>query len=216
MPTATIATAGMQGFDVDSWVSPAAALRYKAAGYTFALRYLTRTVPHPSDLSTAEIAGLHAAGLAVGAVQHVESESSWVPSAEKGTAYGQAAATEAATLGLQGTTVFCDLEGVAPQTPWSAVADYCRAWFDAVNAGGFQPGLYVGWHCGLDATQLYDLPFTRFWGALNLNEDQFPVTRGLCMKQHAAKIADDPVGLGIDTNTVQTDALGGLPTFLFP
>jgi hypothetical protein len=111
--------------------------------------------------------------------------------------------------------LWCDLEGVAPKTPAQDVIDYCNRWHGSVAVAGFLPGLYVGWHCGLNPKQLYDeLRFTHYWAAYNLNADQAPGVRGVQMNQSAAKPVDAPPGVSIafQADVVRTDALGGRPT----
>jgi hypothetical protein len=74
-------------------------------------------------------------------------------------------------------------------------------------------------NAGLGVMLVQHVEFQRYWGALNLNADQFPATRGLCMKQHAAHGLFTPpkgVTLAIDVDTVHGDNLGGLPTLAAP
>lgn len=212
---ATRALAGLMGFDADSPVAFDTARRFRNAGYSFALRYVARTpAQNPQDLTLGERSALHAAGLALMLVQHVALPG-WIPTLALGTAYGEAAGQRSRALGVAlGATLWCDLEGVKPGTAAADVIAYCNAWFDAVTALGFEPGLYVGDACGLSATQLYyHLKFARFWGAYNLNTDQRPAVRGVCLQQRAAKASDRPPGVSfnIDVDVVQADALGGLP-----
>lgn len=206
---------GSRGFDCNEPLSRLQAETAKAHGYAFVGRYVPRVTRHPTDLTAAEVTILTAAGLGVFAVQHVEDETSWQPSPAKGSAYGAVAALEAMHCGLPaGVTVACDLEGIAIETPHATVSDYCRAWFEAVHDAGFLPALYVGWHSLLTPAELFALPFTRYWGALNLDVDQFPATRGVCMKQHEEQPGDRPQGVAfpIDTDTATADALGGRMT----
>jgi hypothetical protein len=213
------APSGVRGFDVNATVTRETAAAFHAHGYRFALRYVTRHVPHASDLSAAEVLDLHAAGLAVMAVQHVESESSWEPSTTKGVLYGDGAAEGARSAGLAlGTCVWLDLEGVAPYTRPAAVIGYCMGWHARVAHAGYTPSLYVGWHAGLSRPELHRLPFEHYWGAYNLNADQYPSVSGVCMQQHVAKPGDLParVTVEIDVDTVHPDALGRLPIVCAP
>lgn len=151
-------------------------------------------------------------------VQYVESETSWAPSGSKGATNGRTAGAEASMLGVPwGVTLWCDLEGVARGTPAGKVVDYCNNWHLAVAGAGYVPGLYVGYHAGLSATQLYRaLRFSHYWGAYNLNSDQAPVVRGVQMSQ-ARPTRQDSVpdaGLGFQVDTIRADALGGRPTLL--
>ena len=151
-------------------------------------------------------------------VQYVESETAWIPSAVKGMTNGTVAASEAEKLGVPwGVTVWCDLEGVKPGTPAQKVIDYCNRWHAAVSGGGYVPGVYVGYHAGLTPTQLYrSLRFTHYWGAYNLNTDQYPAVRGLQMKQLRPARKDVVPNFGIDfqIDKISADALGGRPTLL--
>lgn len=217
------------GFDANAPLSDAVAAAMVQHGYRFAVRYVRREPHHDYDLTSAELQRLLGAGLAVGAAQHVESAESWVPTPDKGQRYGETAAQEAQAIGLaRGVTLWCDLEGVAsdwrgvPTVPAAETIGYCNRWYSAVLLAGYLPGLYVGWHAGLSAYDLYfRLNFTRYWSAYNLNVDQYPVMRGPCMKQRAAKNKDIPSGSGFsnqsfDVDTVVADAKQGLPTFHMP
>lgn len=211
---------GMSGIDCNDPLTPETAAAFFSRGDRYAIRYLPRITPHPNDLTSEEAAIILAAGLHLMAVQHVESEDGWIPSLAKGTQYGAVAAEQMTTIGFPiGSYCALDLEGVAVGTPASMVSGYCNLWYDAVHAAEFVPVLYVGWHCGLNASQLYHaLKFSRYWGAYNLNADEEPLVRGLCMKQHAAVPADIPPGVtfGFDKNTTMTDAKGGTIILLGP
>ncbi len=207
-----------RGFDANQRLTTATAQAAKDKGYSFVVRYVRRVVPHAFDLDAVEAANILSVGLGLLVVQHVESETSWEPSWDKGRDNGHVAVVETAGAGLPpGATVACDLEGVAHDADPEQVIQYCNRWYDAVKAGGFLPALYVGWHCGLTAEQLYKrLRFQRYWGALNLNADEFPIVRGLCMKQHEEKPGDRPTGISfpIDTDTTMLDKLGGRLTMV--
>lgn len=211
--------AGTRGFDCNQVVPASTARAFYAAGYRFVLRYVPRLKAAPHDLFAAEVQTLLDAGLAVMPVQHVEA-GEWTPTLAKGSQYGTVAANMALAAGIvAGTTVWLDLESVAKGTPARDIIDYCTEWFHCVRAAGFQPGLYVGWQCGLTADQLYyKLPFTRYWAAYNLNSYELPSKRGVCMNQYVAARSIRPVGetLDFDMNIIKTDALGGLPTATSP
>jgi hypothetical protein len=151
-------------------------------------------------------------------VQYVESESAWIPAARKGTTNGSVAAREAEKLGVPwGVTIWCDLEGVKVGTPRQQVIDYCNRWHVAVSGAGYVPGLYVGYHPGLSATQLYlTLRFSHYWAAYNLNTDQVPAVRGVQMKQSLRRPADAIPGVHLDfqVDRISADRLGGRPTLL--
>jgi len=214
-----VAPAGARGFDTNN-VTTAVAGSFASAGYRFAVRYIRRDPAHASDLSADEIAALHRAGLAVMLVQHVESEECWWPTDDKGRQYGANAVDACRQLAVPaGVSAWLDLEGVATDVAPDRIIRYCNLWFDVVAAAGFTPGLYVGWQSGLNPQQLHDLlKFKRYWAAYNLNLDAYPAVRGVCMRQRPALAGSIPSGVPfeIDTNVVQPDALGGLPTVWAP
>lgn len=207
---------GLRGFDANAPVSDDAARLFVSAGYRFAVRYVPRLQAHSHDLTAHEVSTLLKAGLAVMPVQHVESESSWVPTDDKGRQYGAVAAEHALLCGIEpGVTLWLDLEGVNVTTPVEQVIRYCNYWHDKVKAAGFLPGIYVGWHALLSATELYKrLKFSRYWAAYNLNADQYPAVRGICLKQSAARPGEKPTGVpfDIDVNTSRSDLLAGVAT----
>lgn len=209
---------GVRGFDTAETVTPKSAAAMRAHGYRFCVRYVRRDKPHASALSASEAKSLLGNGIGLMLVQYVESEASWNPTATKGTTNGRVAGAEAAKLGVPwGVTIWCDLEGVAPRTASSKVIDYCNNWHLAVASAGYVPGLYVGYHAGLNATQLYRaLRFSHYWSAYNLNADQAPAVRGVQMKQAQRRQQDSVSSAGFDfqVDTVRADALGGRPTLL--
>jgi hypothetical protein len=209
---------GVRGVDTTERITSTIAAALHEHGYRFCVRYVRRDQPHASALSAAEANTLLRWGLGIMLVQYVESDSSWIPSATKGTANGGVAASEAERLGIpSGVTIWCDLEGVAVGTPRKVVIDYCNRWYKVVKAAGYVPGLYVGYHAGLSATDLYkELQFTHYWAAYNLNADQYPATRGVQMKQSKHQPADAVPGVQLDfqVNRIIADRLGGRPTLL--
>lgn len=217
--------ADTQGFDTNRVLSASDARAFKAHGYAFVGRYVRRIADAPparNDLSSAELEALLSAGLGVIPIQHVESESAWIPSAAKGSQYG-AGAVRACTelLVPSGTMIICDLEGVLPSIPPDAVDGYCRAWHAAVQGAGYRPALYVGWRAGLNAEQLYRLPTDRFASSYNLDLDQYPAVRGCCLHQRSATFVDIPAGVSLQPNEIDLqlaveDALDGLPFALTP
>jgi hypothetical protein len=210
----------IKGFDTNVSVTPSAAAAFFAHGFRFCVRYVGRQKAKPNDVSAGEAAALLDAGLGLMIVQHVESEDGWTPNPDKGAAYGAEAAKECNHIGVpSGVCVWCDLEGVDLTTPAEDVVGYCNAWHSAVAAEGFVPGLYVGWHAGLNRTQLYRaLRFTHYWAAYNLNSDQSPAVRGVQMKQAECKPLDRVAGFDFlfQTDIVRADALGGRPTMVAP
>jgi hypothetical protein len=174
---------------------------------------------HPYDLTPAEVATILSAGLGLMAVQHVESAVSWQPTPAKGDAYGAAAVAHARELALpDGAMLWCDLEGVAEGTPADDVVAYVNGWYDVVSTAGYLPGLYIGWHAGLDADALYRrLRMQHYWAAYNLNSDELPAVRGVQMHQWAvtpetrAKDVPNGITFPFQVDTVLADKLGGLP-----
>lgn len=200
------APSGALGFDADSTITPAIAKLFAAQGYTFCLRYLSVGAGQAhGDLSPAEANNILAAGLALMPVQHVL-RPGWSPTAALGTTNGTHAAANAAAIGFPaGVNVWCDLEVVAAGTTADEVTGYCNAWSDAVSAGGYVPGLYVGADIVLTGPQLFELKFEHFWKS----ESRVPAipVRGYQMVQ---TMVPKPVnGIGIDKNVTQTDAQGG-------
>ena len=209
---------GVRGIDTTERITSAIAVALRTHGYRFCVRYVRRDKPHASALNPAEANTLLRSGLGLMLVQYVESDSAWSPSAAKGATNGSVAASEAGKLGVpSGVTVWCDLEGVAVGTPRQGVIDYCNHWYSAVSAGGYVPGLYVGYHAGLTPTDLYKrLRFAHYWGAFNLNADQYPAVRGLQMKQSRRQPTDAVPGVQLDfqVDRISADRLGGRPTLL--
>lgn len=210
---------GARGFDANQRITPGVANAFAAHGYQFAVRYVRRSTPHSFDLTSQEIVTLLDAGLGVMIVQHVAADG-WIPTAEKGSNYGTIAATEARASGMPvGVSLWCDLEGVQPGVPADDVIAYCNNWHSQVLDAGYRPGLYVGWHAGLNAVQLYrKLKFDSYWSGYNLDADNYPARRGVQMRQFAAKASDRPAGVGtaFDVDVIHTDALGGTPSLLLP
>jgi hypothetical protein len=209
---------GSKGFDCDTPVSAAHAAKFVAAGYRFVVRYVNRlSGPITGELTPLELATLLRAGLAVMVVQHVANPG-WHPTGLLGKIYGTNAARETFDAGVtQGATVWCDLEEVSRNSSIDEIIDYCNAWYDAVRAGGFEPGLYVGYGCGLTGWQLYQrLKFKRYWSAYNLNGDNYPAVRGVQMRQFAATSSDRVPGIPFefDVNLIAQDAKGDSPVLL--
>lgn len=188
--------------------------------YRFAIRYVRRTQVNPYDISCVEISRILSAGLGLMLVQHVAPEG-WRPSRQLGSDYGATAAAEAlSVLYPAGATLWCDLEGVAASVPAADVIAYCNTWYDAVKAADFEPGLYVGYDCGLSASELYyKLKFSIYWSAYNLNQDNYPLVRGVAMRQLAyPKPADRVPGISFeyDEDLIIGDAKGNFPVLVLP
>lgn len=212
--TAAPAISGAQGFDSDSAIMATAAKALYAAGFRFAVRYLSRSSPQSSaDLSLAEADAILGAGLALMPVQHV-ARPGWAPSAALGQQYGKAAAQNALLLEFPpGVTVWLDLEGVASYAAAADAIAYCNAWAAAVALEGYDPGLYVGANQPLSGDDLYwRLRVARYWKSAS-TVPAIPY-RGYCMVQ---ALAPSPVaGVAVDRNVIMADQFGGLPIWVRP
>lgn len=202
---------GAKGFDCNATVTPQVAVRFKNAGYTYAMRYVRRGPYHATDITADEADGILDAGLGLMLVQHVAPDN-WHPDADRGTAYGTTAGEEAAKIGYpEGGLVWCDLEMVAPHTTPSLILGYCNAWYQAVNSAGYVPALYVGYGCGLSAQELYHgLLFRHYASGFNLSADQIPAGRGVQVKQrpYPGPHAIPGVPFEYDVQVCMADALG--------
>ena len=142
------------------------------------------------------------------AVQHVRLPG-WMPTGALGTSDGQLAAQHASAIGIQaGVNVWCDLEGVGNTTAQNVI-NYSNAWYDAVKAAGFVPGIYVGADIIISGQQLFALKFQHYWKSLS-NVPPIPV-RGYQMIQTSGGTVH---GIGIDNDMTQTDAKGGQAQWL--
>jgi len=210
MPKATLpgsvqaAAPGLLGFDVNSPMTAAGLAAFKQQGYSFCIRYLPRTASLlKGNLTIAEAQIILNAGMALMPVQHV-SLPGWQPNTNLGTQYGNFAASYAKEIGLPaGINVWCDLEGVATGTPPQDVIAYCQAWYNAVHAAGYVPGVYVGYDTMLTPDQLYnDISFQHYWRAYNGPQ---VTTRGFQLIQKTEKTID---GITFDPDVTQHDGLG--------
>jgi hypothetical protein len=206
------ASSGVRGFDTNVALGRETAKLFREAGFQFAVRYVPRINRAPHDLTPAEVEFILDAGLGLMVVQHVE-PGVWSATAEKGWHYGATAAREATACGLPpGTMLWLDMESVG--VGGDPVA-YANRWHSQVAGAGFVPGIYVGWQCGISPADLYyRLRFTHYWGAYNLNRDEWPVVRGLQMKQVAPTTRIGSISY--DTNITCTDQLGGRVQILTP
>ncbi|WP_448700080.1 DUF1906 domain-containing protein [Mucilaginibacter sp. AW1-3] len=201
------AVSGAQGFDVNVVLTASSAAAFKSAGYTFCIRYIPRTAALAAgNLTTAEALVILNAGLALMAVQHVALPG-WAPTAVLGTQYGGYAAIYSKQIGLpQGMNIWLDLEEVAAGTPPAQVIAYCQAWYAAVHAAGYVPGIYVGYGTLLGPQQLYqNLSFQHYWRAYNGPD---VAGRGYQLVQSTEKTLH---GITFDPDMVQVDHNGGLP-----
>lgn len=201
-------TPGMQGFDTDTSLD-IFAQDLAAAGFGYAIRYLSRTIPeNPSDLTADEVNTILSAKLGLMAVQHVP-KPGWSPTGNLGNAYGQAAVTNAKAAGLPpGMSLWCDLEGVAPYTTAADTIAYVNGWAKLVASAGYLPGLYVGANQPLSGDDLYwRLVVKRYWKSASTVPD-IPY-RGYCMVQ--ALMPAPFAGVSIDRDVAMADNFGGVP-----
>jgi len=205
------APADSVGFDTDTALSATTAAAFVTAGFHFAIRYLSLGVSESSgDLTSAEVQYILNSGLALMAVQHVP-ESGWYPTQQLGQEYGQNAAKNAESVGLPaGVNIWLDLEGVNSAASADNVTAYCNAWFAAVSAAQYVPGLYVGASAILDSDQLDSLNVEYYWKSGS--NVPYP-TKGYCMVQsiNSNYVVD---GVAYDRDVVQKDNLGNTPVWL--
>lgn len=198
------------GFDSDTVVTAALAQQFYTEGYKFCLRYLALDQEWPQDLSMQEAADILNSGLALMPVQHAR-EPGWSPSQALGQEDGQNAASNAQNVGFPaGVNIWCDLEGVNGTAGVQAVIDYCQAWYDAVDAAGYTPGLYVGYDALLSGQQLHELSFQHYWRSQSRVPD-IP-TRGYQLVQLFPSITAN--GIYIDLDVTQNDGEGGQAQWL--
>lgn len=142
--------------------------------------------------------------------------------------YKDGAADELAqlrALGIpKGCTVWLDLEGLdAWNTPADKLAALIEAWARDIVAAGYIAGLYVGAPQPLTGKQLYALKgITRYWLGIGRcvgkdGLDAYPQC-GWCMRQdwHGKKngMMWKGTGVFVDTNAIQCDHKGRLPTWV--
>lgn len=200
------ATPSVLGFDSDTVITAALAQQFFSEGYKFCLRYLSLGGQEsPQDLSSQEATDILDSGLALMPVQHVR-KAGWLPNGALGQQYGEDAAANTESVGFPaGTNVWCDLEGAGSAAGAQDVIDYCTAWFAAVDAAGFVPGLYVGSAAVLTGPQLYSLPFQHYWKSQSRVPDV--PTRGYALVQLFPSLTAN--GIGIDVDFAQNDNEGG-------
>ena len=207
------------GFDSDTVVSAAVAKEFVSLGYRWCARYVSRGAPEIGDLTSKEIATILDTGLALIVVQHAP-EPNWTPNDAEGLAWGHAAIANIKALGIPpGLSIAKDHEGVDVSGSASIVsaitAAHINTWSNVVEAAGYQPVLYEGFNCGLNAAQLYNnLTLARYWkSASNVPT---PIRRGFCMEQLDINqtIFVDSQAFSYDKDAIMADNLGALPNWL--
>ncbi|HUC70359.1 MAG TPA: glycoside hydrolase domain-containing protein [Stellaceae bacterium] len=210
---AVTAMPGAQCFDTDTKLDLVAARSLALRGYAAAIRYVSRAVPNgPGDIGAEEAATIMTAGLGLMLVQHCP-PAYWTPSSGLGTAYGGAAAQNAAAVGYPaGATLAVDLENMRPGCGNPAIVAYVNSWSRAVIAAGYVPCLYYSADCPLSPEELYlDLVVTLYWRALSRDTPQVAVC-GPCIQQFAQM--GQVAGIDIDRDVVMADAFGRLPSWM--
>jgi Domain of unknown function (DUF1906) len=208
--TVQSAPAGARGFDINTTVTAGAARQFVQAGYRYCIRYVPFGAVEDPDLTAAEAQTILSAGLGLMPVQHVRYPG-WLPTGALGIQYGLRAVQYLQGIGFPGgVNVWCDLECVGTEASAEDVIDYCNNWYSTVTAGGYVPGLYVGYDSGMSDQQLYDLRFQHYWAAYNTNSSV--PTRGYQLVQSPK--STDVEGLRYDDDVTQTDHLGGQALWL--
>jgi Domain of unknown function (DUF1906) len=193
-------------FDSDSALSDAAAAAFAARQFAGPARYLSlQDGQKPGDLSAAEAGIIHRAGMAIVPVQHVM-RPGWNPTPALGTLYGTRAAANAASIGVPpGVTIWLDMEGC--DIPGDGMfVRYCNSWASPVRALGYEPGIYVGYGCGMSSFDLYyHLTFKRYWRSGSHSVPNVDV-RGYTIQQTIG--GETLAGVEFDRDVVSADAMG--------
>jgi hypothetical protein len=145
----------MNGFDCNCKLSYEKALQMKNSGFEFAIRYVGRLKQASLDIDKTEVDNILKAGLKLAIIQHCPWPG-WFPDKSLGAEYGKNASEYAHDSGIKaGTSLYLDLEGIKPGAPKQNIIDFCNAWYDEVLAGGYIPGVYVGFDIFLTSYELY-------------------------------------------------------------
>ena len=204
------AISSVPGFDCNATLSANLACQFFAQGYKFCFRYLSRGQMSSQDLTEQEATDILNSGLALMPVQHARKQG-WSPNQALGQQDGQEASANAQTVGFPDrVSLWCDLEGVNSSAQAQDVIDYCEAWYEAVSAAGYIPGLYVGAEGLLNGRQLYDLSFQHYWRS----QSQVPDIphRGYQVIQFGPSIQIN--GVRIDLDVALNDNQGGTAQWL--
>jgi hypothetical protein len=191
------------GFDCVTPMTLARATALKAAGMSFAIRYL-------GSVTATEVSEILAAGLLFMPVTFSRAPG-WVPTADMGTQDGTTDVERLTALGLpKGCTVWVDLEGAVG--PASVVSAWVNARAAVIKAAGYDVGLYVGYGDVLDSQQLYSLiNVDRYWKSLS----NVPTPNcGFSMMQLWKTVT--VAGTEIDVDVIQYDYQSRLPMMIGP
>jgi len=200
-----------RGFDTNIVVTPEVARKFAVDGYRFCVRYVSHDQAEGQyDISRTEAEAILGANLALMIVQHVR-RSRWSPTAALGSSGGALAAGHVADMGAPaGLTVWTDVEGLTADVPAADIIAYANAWYTAVAAAGYTPGLYVGTFRLTSSQLYYKLKFRNYWKSGMAVADVYK--RGYQMiQQSPGNVAMN--GINIDDDVIQVDNRGDLPTW---
>jgi hypothetical protein len=189
------------GYDCITPMDAARAVALKAAGMSFAIRYL-------GSINPTELACILNAGLLFMPVTFSRAPG-WVPTAAEGTSDGTQDVHQIQALGLpHGCTVWIDLEGATGNA--TVVSAWVNARANVIRTAGYDVGLYVGAGDVLNGQQLYSLAtIDRYWKSLS---DVPTPTCGFSMLQLFKTIT--LAGTEIDVDCIQYDYQGRLPNMV--
>jgi hypothetical protein len=196
------APSGAKGVDTITPFTAALGAQFKAAGYSFVVRYL-------GAIASGEVNAILEAGLGLLAVGYSR-RPGWQPTAAEGASDGAAAVLHAQQAGLPaGMSLYCDLEGPASTTTASDCVAYVNAWAKPIQAAGYVAGLYVGYAIPLTPQQLYqDLLVTAYWRSCSQVQDV--AVRGYQMIQQIPG-NQTVLGIKVDIDVIQADKNGDTP-----
>lgn len=191
------------GFDTVMALDAAHAAGLKAAGMSFAIRYL-------GSITAPELQVILDAGLLFMPVTFSRG-AGWAPTSGMGLADGERDVAQLQALNVpKGCTVWVDLEGVDPTAGFQAVSDWINTRAAILRRAGYDAGLYVGAGDVLNSAELYGLMnIDRYWRSLS----QVPEPScgfSLLQLPHTITLA----GVEIDVDCVQYDFQGRLPTMV--
>lgn len=163
------------GFDASTYVDQSTVGLLKCSGYKFRIGYLRLDIhvndkpdlSWPTSMSHTELREHLSVGMPVSLVQFFTSRT-LAPGLGHET--GTAAATNAQLLKApKGITLWLDAEWSKNLPSQADVWQYCCEWAERVEAGGYEPGIYVGCGMPLTSEQLYGLPkFRHYWRAASI------------------------------------------------
>ncbi len=191
---------GTRGADTVTAISASAAAALAAAGVSFCVRYVSPNQSSVTPLTASEAQGILGANLGLMLAQSVDA-SALTFSTALGTQHGQAAAASAQSIGFpMCAVVWLVLDALPASTAPSVLTSYYGAWYTAVHAAGYLPGLCVGAAPVLTAAQLGGLAFSNYWQASGATVSPSP--RGYQLVQGSATTCG---GVQVTADTAQND-----------